>query len=152
MEKLLITKNGLKKLSDELNCLKTEKRKEIARRIEEAKEYGDISENSEYEDAKNEQALIESRIAELEVMIRNSSLITDSKTKDRVGYGSIVRVAINNSSKTFKIVGSAESEPSRGFISCNSPIAKALLGLKIGDMAEVKAPSRTIHYKILGIE
>ncbi|MCX6811349.1 MAG: transcription elongation factor GreA [Candidatus Berkelbacteria bacterium] len=152
MEKLLITKNGLKKLGDELNYLKTVKRKEIARRIEEAKEYGDISESSEYEDAKNEQALIESRIAELEAMIKNSSLIRNSRTKDRVGYGSIVRVLINNSIKTFKIVGSAESDPAKGFISCNSPIAKALFSLKKGDSAEVKAPNRIIHYKILEIE
>lgn len=148
----MITKNGLRKISDELNYLKTVKRKEIACRIEEAKEYGDISESSEYEDAKNEQALIESRIAELEGMIKNSSLIRSSRTKNLVGYGSIVRVSINDSTKTFKIVGSAESDPARGFISCNSPIAKALLGLKAGNMAEVKAPNRTINYKILEIE
>lgn len=152
MERLLLTKNGLKKISEELNFLKTTKRKEIARRIEEAKDFGDISESSEYEDAKNEQALVELKIAELEAMIKNSSLITDSKTKDYIGYGSIVRVSINNSSKTFKIVGSAESEPSRGFISCNSPIAKALIGLKKGEEAAVKAPNRVIKYKVLEIE
>jgi transcription elongation factor GreA len=152
MEKLLITKNGLKKLNDELNYLKTVKRKEIARRIEEAKEYGDISESSEYEDAKNEQALIESRIAELEAMIRNSSLISSSKTKDRVGLGSIVKVSVDGRVLTFKIVGSAESDPAQGFISCNSPIAKALFNLKKDDEAEVKAPNRVICYKILEIE
>lgn len=152
MEKLLLTKNGLKKISLELNFLKTTKRKEIARRIEEAKDYGDISESSEYEDAKNEQAMVELRIVELEAMIKNSSLITDAKTKDRVGYGSIIRVSVNNSIKTFKIVGSAESEPSRGFISCNSPIAKALIGLKKGEEAAVKAPNRVIKYKVLEIE
>jgi transcription elongation factor GreA len=152
MEKLLITKNGLKKLGDELNYLRLTKRKEIAHRIEDAKEYGDISENSEYEDAKNEQTLVEFRIAELDGMIKHSSLIKNSRIKGRVGYGSIVRVSINGSVKVFKIVGSAESDPARGFISCNCPIAKALLGLKAGDMAEVKAPSRKIHYKILEIE
>lgn len=152
MERLLITKNGLKKISDELNHLKTVKRKEIARRIEEAKEYGDISESSEYEDAKNEQALVESKILELELMIKNSSLIRDSRIKDRVGYGSEVMVKINNSIKSFKIVGSAESDPARGYISYNSPIAKALFGLKKGDAAEVEAPSRTIYYKIVEIK
>ena len=130
MERLLVTKKGLKKLEDELNYLKTVKRKEIARRIEEAKEYGDISENSEYEDAKNEQALVESRISELGSMVKNSSLISDLKVKGRVGYGSEVKVSINNSFKKFQIVGSAESDPAEGKISCNSPIAKALLGLK----------------------
>lgn len=152
MERLLITKNGLKKISSELNYLKTVKRKEIARRIEEAKEYGDISESSEYEDAKNEQALTEARIAELELMIKNSSLIRNSRVKGRVGYGSEVMVKINNSIKSFKIVGSAESDPNRGYISYNSPIAKALFGLKKGDAAEVKAPTRSILYKVLEIK
>src|SRR3990167_4979602 len=138
MEKLLITKNGLKKLGDELNYLKTVKRKEIARRIEEGKEYGDISENSEYEDAKNEQALVESRISELGSMVKNSSLISDLKVKGRVGYGSKIKVSINNSFKIFKIVGSAESDPVKGMISCNSPIAKALIGLKKNEEAEVR--------------
>lgn len=152
MERLLITKNGLKKLADELNFLKTVKRKEIARRIEEAKEYGDISESSEYEDAKNEQALIESRIIEIGNMIKNSSLIKSSRNKNRVGYGAEVVVKINNSIKLFRIVGLAESDPAKGLISCNSPIAKALIGLKSGDSAEVRAPKRIIRYKILEIK
>jgi len=152
MEKLLITKNGLKKLSEELNYLKTTKRKEIAKRIEEAKEYGDISESSEYEDAKNEQALIESRIAEINSMIRNSKLIFGSRDKNRVGYGSEVEVKINNLKKKFKIVGLAESDPKNGLISCNSPIAKAFLGLKKGDPAEVKAPNRILRYRILNVK
>ena len=152
MERLLVTKKGLKKLEDELNYLKTVKRKEIARRIEEAKEYGDISENSEYEDAKNEQALVESRISELGSMVKNSSLISDLKVKGRVGYGSKIKVSINNSFKIFKIVGSAESDPVKGMISCNSPIAKALIGLKKNEEAEVRAPSGLIKYKVLEIK
>jgi len=152
MERLLVTKKGLKKLEDELNYLKTVKRKEIARRIEEAKEYGDISENSEYEDAKNEQALVESRISELGSMVKNSSLISDLKVKGRVGYGSKIKVSINNSFKIFKIVGSAESDPVKGMISCNSPIAKALIGLKKNEEAEVRAPSGVIKYKVLEIK
>lgn len=152
MEKILVTKSGLKKLGLELNYLKTKKRKEIAKRIEEAKEYGDISENSEYEDAKNEQALVESRIAELDSMIRNSSLITNAKSRDRIGYGCTFVVAINGLKKTFKIVGSAEADPGQGIVSCNSPLAKSLLGLKVGDEAEVKAPNKLIKYKILAIK
>ncbi len=152
MEKLLITKKGLKKLSDELNFLRTDKRKEIAKRIEEAKEYGDISESSEYEDAKNEQALIESRIAEINAMIKNSKLIFGSTDKNRVGYGSRVEVKINSLKKRFKIVGLAESDPKKGLISCNSPIAKALIGMQKGEIAEVKAPSGVIKYKVLEIK
>ena len=152
MEKIFVSKKGLKKLEDELNYLKTTKRKEIARRIEEAKEYGDISENSEYEEAKNEQVLVESKIMELKSMIKNSSLISGLRVKGRVGYGSRVKVSINNSFKTFQIVGSTESDPVKGKISCNSPIAKALIGLKKNDEAEVKAPSGVIKYKILEIK
>lgn len=151
MEKIFVSKNGLQKLEDELHHLKTVKRKEIAERIAEAKEYGDISENSEYEEAKNEQALVESRIAEIGSMIKNSSLLTSAGTKGRVGYGSLIKVRINDKTKIFKLVGSAESDPAEGMISCNSPIAKALLGLKKGEEAEVKAPSGVIKYKIIEI-
>ncbi|MBU2595340.1 transcription elongation factor GreA [Patescibacteria group bacterium] len=164
MERLLVTKKGLKKLEDELNYLKTTKRKEIARRIEEAKEYGDISENSEYEDAKNEQVLVESKIMELKSMIKNSSLISGLRVKGRVGYGSRVKVSINNSPtesdtrrshrtlKIFEIVGSVESDPVKGKISGNSPLAKALIGLKKGEEAEVRVPHGVIKYKVLEIK
>ena len=152
MEKIFVSKNGLKKLEDELHHLKTARRKEIAARIEEAKEYGDISENSEYEEAKNEQALVESRIAEIGSMIKNSSLIENAGIKGRVGYGSLVKVRINQKTKIFRIVGSVESNPAEGMISCNSPIAKALIGLKKGEEAEVLAPSGVIKYKVIGIK
>lgn len=152
MEKIFVSKNGLKKLEDELHYLKTARRKEIAERIEEAKEYGDISENSEYEEAKNEQALVESRIAEIGSMIKNSSLIKGVVARGRVGFGSLIKVKINDKIKIFKLVGSAESDPAEGMISCNSPIAKALLGLKKGEEAEVLAPSGVIKYKVLEIK
>ena len=152
MEKIFVSKNGLKKLEDELLYLKTARRKEIAQRIAEAKEYGDISENSEYEEAKNEQALVESRIVEIGSMIKNSSLLTSAVSKDRVGYGSQIKVKINQKTKIFKLVGSAESDPAEGMISCNSPIAKALIGLKKGEEAEVAAPSGMIKYRILEIK
>jgi len=152
MEKLLVTKNGLKKLQKELLHLKTIKRKEIASRIEEAKEYGDISENSEYEDAKNEQALIESRILDLESMIKNSKLMIGGRSKNKVNFNSKVRVRVDNKTKIFKIVGLAESDPSKGKISCNSPIGKALLGLEEGELAEIKTPNRVVKYKVLKID
>lgn len=152
MEKLLITKKGLKKLSDELDYLKKNKRREIALRIEEAKEYGDISESSEYEDAKNEQALVESRILELELMIKNSDLVASGQAKDIVGVGSKVLVKINGGERSFEIVGAAESNPEQGLISCNSPIAKSLLGLKKGEEVEIKVPNGVIKYKVLEIK
>lgn len=153
MEQLLITKKGLQKLKQELEYLKTIKRKEIAARIEEAKEYGDISESSEYEDAKNEQALLESRIAEVEGMIRGSKIIAKSRGRKKVGYGSSVEVLMRENKRNFKIVGAAESDPEKGEISCDSPIGKALLGLKKGEIAKVNAPSgKTIKYKVTKIE
>lgn len=153
MNEVLVTKKGLNKLKKEFEYLKTVKRKEIAESIEEAKEYGDISESSEYEDAKNEQALLESRIAELSLRIRNSKIISKSRGKKTVGYGSRVLVEVSGARREFQIVGTAESKPEKGKISCESPIGKALLGLEKKEIAQVSAPSgKKIRYKVLKIK
>jgi transcription elongation factor GreA len=152
MEKVFVTKQGLRKLKEELGELKTVRRKEIANRIEEAKEYGDISENAEYEDAKNEQAFVESRICELEMIIRNSSLLSANRNHSVIGYDSRVKVKIGKATLDFRIVGMAESDPTKGLISCNSPIGRALIGLARGDEATVIAPQRTLKYKVLKVE
>lgn len=153
MEQLLITKKGLDKLNKEVEHLKTVKRKEIAIRIEEAREYGDISESTEYEDAKNEQALLESRIVDIEAKIRSSKIISKSRGKKTIGYGSTVLVSISKTTKEFQIVGGVESNPEKGCISCESPIGKALLGLKKGEIAQVLAPNgKKIKYKVVKIK
>ncbi|OUM95506.1 MAG: transcription elongation factor GreA [Thermobacillus sp. ZCTH02-B1] len=154
-KEIILTQDGLKKLEEELELLKSVKRREVAERIKIAIGYGDISENSEYEDAKNEQAFIEGRIMTLEKMLRNARIINnDEIDTDTVGIGSIVTVEDVETGDTeeFVIVGTAEADPSQNRISNESPVGKAILGKKKGDIVDVNVPAGIIKYKIVDIK
>lgn len=132
--------------------MKTSKRQEIAARLEHAKTLGDLSENAEYQEAKEEQSLVELQIAELEERILNARVIQKNWRTDIVSVGSTVRVSSNHGEETFIIVGSEEANPAEGKISNESPMGKAFLGAKVGDITEVKTPAGTVTYKILEIK
>jgi transcription elongation factor GreA len=139
----LITQEGLEKLREELGHLTTAKRREVAERIKEAREFGDIMENAEYDDAKNEQALLEQRIAQLEERLRRATVIDENHiSTDVVSVGVLVHVKDQKSgdSKKFQIVGSAEADPAESKLSNESPIGKALVGHKRGDVVTVEVP------------
>ena len=139
----LITQEGLEKLKEEVEYLSTVKRREVAARIKDAREFGDISENSEYDDAKNEQALLESRIAQLEERLRRATVIDESEIDTAVvGVGVLVHVKDQKSgeSRKFQIVGSAEANPTEQKLSNESPIGKALMGHKRNDVVSVDPP------------
>jgi transcription elongation factor GreA len=141
---VLLTPEGLDKLKDEIEHLSTAKRREVAERIKEAREFGDISENSEYDDAKNEQAMLEARIASLEEKLRSASVIDASELdSDVVRVGSLVSVKDEGSGKSLKyaIVGSTEADPSQNRLSNESPVGKGLLGRKKGDAVKVQLPN-----------
>ena len=146
-----ISKDGLEKLRAELDSMLAVTRPEIAQRIHDAKEHGDLSENAEYEDAKNEQAFVEGRIQALESMIKNATLIDEHTSTDHVQIGSTVKVTGEDGEETFMIVGSAEAKPSDGRISNESPVGRALLGRKKGDKVVVQVPAGDFSYKILEI-
>ena len=153
---VLLTPEGLDKLKDEIEHLSTVKRREVAERIKEAREFGDISENSEYDDAKNEQAMLEARIASLEERLRSASVINASELDSNVvRVGSLVSVKDEGSGKTLKytIVGSTEANPSENRLSNESPVGKGLLGRKKGDTAKVTLPNGKVReLKITKIE
>jgi transcription elongation factor GreA len=141
---VLLTPEGLDKLKAEIEYLSTEKRREVAERIKEAREFGDISENSEYDDAKNEQAMLEARIASLEDKLRSASVIDPAELdKDVVRVGSLVSVKDEGSGKSLKytIVGSTEADPSENKLSNESPVGKALVGRKRNDTVKVTLPN-----------
>lgn len=150
----MLTADGLKQLKEELELLKGEKRKEIAEKIKVARSYGDLSENSEYDDAKNEQAILEARIATIEATLKNYVLIDESEiSNEHIHVGSTVKVENLKLNKEFdyKIVGSNESNPREGKISDESPVGKGLLGHKEGDVVEIETPMGTLGLKILSI-
>ncbi len=152
-KKFFLTKEGYEKLKKELDDLTSNGRKSVAQRIKQTREYGDLSENSEYADAKDQQAFIEGRIAELENILKNASLIDDNKKcGDTVCVGSRVHVELESGKEIFRIVGSAEANPEKGFISNESPIGQALLGRKKGEEVEVSVPAGIVKYKIVHIE
>jgi transcription elongation factor GreA len=154
-KEVLLTQNGLQKLEEELDELKTVKRREVAERIKIAISYGDISENSEYEDAKNEQAFIEGRIITLEKMLRNARIIHTSDVDTgvvSVGSTVIIRDLEFGDDLEYTIVGSAEADPAENKISNESPVGRALLGRGIGDKIEVNVPAGAIKYEILEIK
>jgi transcription elongation factor GreA len=140
---IILTPEGLDKLKTELEFLQTDKRQEVAERIKEAREFGDITENSEYDDAKNEQAMLEAKIAQLEDKLRSASVI-DSKElgTDQVRVGSVVHVKDEKTGKSVKytIVGSAEAKPTENRLSNESPVGKALIGHKRNETVEVPVP------------
>ncbi|CAM3658928.1 MULTISPECIES: transcription elongation factor GreA [Saccharibacillus] len=153
-KEVILTQDGLKKLEDELEHLKSVKRREVAERIKVAIGYGDISENSEYEDAKNEQAFIEGRVITLEKMLRNARIInSDEIATDVVSVGSTVQVKDLEfgDEVEYTIVGSAESNPLENRISNESPVGMALLGKSVGATVDVSVPAGVLQYTILGI-
>jgi transcription elongation factor GreA len=149
-----VTKAGLKKLEEELQHLRTTKRQEVALRLHEAMEDGELIENAEFEAAKNEQAFIEGRILELEHMVSQAQLIEPGNSKDVVSIGSTVEIKEKGGRipETYTIVGVAEADPKEGFISNESPMGSALLGHKIGEFVEVIAPAGAIQYRIVKIK
>jgi transcription elongation factor GreA len=141
---VILTPEGLEKLKQEIEYLSGEKRREVAERIKEAREFGDISENSEYDDAKNEQMMLEARIAALEEKLRSASVIEKSALhKDIITVGVTVHVKDEGSGKSieYMIVGSTEADPANNKLSNESPVGKALLGHKKGDVVEVSLPN-----------
>jgi len=151
MKKIFLSQEGLEKLKSELKYLKDIKRKEIIERIQEAISYGDLTENAEYESAKNEQAFVEGRILEIEKILKSAKIISDFQD-NKVSIGRRVVVENENERETFVLVDKTESDPLRGKISYNSPIGKALLGKQKGEIVEVDTPSGKIVYKIVEIE
>ncbi|MBI2640606.1 MAG: transcription elongation factor GreA [Candidatus Sungbacteria bacterium] len=145
-----LSEEGLEKLKKELQELKTVKRQDIAARLEHAKTLGDLSENAEYQEAKEEQSLMELQIAELEETVRNAVLIRGHRT-DQVTVGSTVRVRSQSGEEMYMIVGSEEANPAEGKISNESPMGKAFLGKKVGDEVEVKTPGGVITYQVAEI-
>ncbi|MCQ6273593.1 transcription elongation factor GreA [Bacillus sp. V3B] len=150
-----MTQAGKEKLEQELEQLKTVKRKEVVERIKIARSFGDLSENSEYDSAKEEQAFVEGRITTIENMIRNAKIIgEDEMSSDSVSLGrSVTFVELpNGDEETYTIVGSAEADPFEGKISNDSPIAKSLLGKKVGDQVTVQTPGGEMKVKIVTIK
>ncbi|KKR09928.1 MAG: Transcription elongation factor GreA [Parcubacteria group bacterium GW2011_GWA2_39_18] len=150
--KTYISEEGLKNLKDELKLLKAQKRREVADRIEEAKKFGDLSENAEYSEALNAQEEMERRIAEIEGLLKKTVLFKKGRSdKNYVDIGSTVEVKFGNTVKIFTIVGSEEADPDEGKISNESPLGMALLSKKVGDIVDVKTPSKNIKYNITKI-
>ena len=143
---------GLEKLKQELNELKTTKRKEIAQRLEHAKSLGDLSENAEYQETKEEQNMLEAKIAELEEMVRNAVLIKKGVSSDKVDVGSTIKVKSAKGEEYYTIVGTDEANPAEGKISNESPLGKAFLEHAVGDKVEVKTPAGSSGYEILEIK
>lgn len=151
---ILLTADGFKQLEEELDLLKGEKRREIAEKIKVARSYGDLSENSEYDDAKNEQAILEARIATIEATLKVAVLIDESEiSNETVHVGSVVRLENLKLGKevTYKITGSNEANPKEAKISDESPIGKGLLGHGVGDVVEIETPAGIMGLKVLEI-
>jgi len=147
-----ITEEGLKKIKDELEERKTTTRQRIANAIKEAKEQGDLSENAEYSEAKHQQAENEARVAELEFLLKESTVVAFNKSVDVVQMGSKVKVKFNGSEMEFQIVGSNEANPSELKISNESPMGKGFLGKRKDDAVEIETPGGRMKYKILDVK
>ena len=155
MKDVILTPQGYENLKRELDLLRTEKRREIAERIRVAREFGDIAENAEYDDAKNEQAMLEHKIAQLEERLLNARVIdTGEVDTSVVSIGSVVRLRDLDAKQTveYHIVGSAEANPAEQKLSNESPVGKAIMGRKKGETVEVAVPRGTIKYKIMEIK
>ncbi len=149
----ILTKEGKENLEEELRFLENEKRAEVGERIKVAREFGDISENSEYDDAKNEQGMMEARIAEINRILSEATVVNTPKRSSKVNIGSTVTVDMGGRERVFTIVGGAESDVASGRISNESPVGSALLGHKKGDLVETTGPAgRDISMTILKIE
>jgi transcription elongation factor GreA len=155
LKEVILTPEGYKKLQQEIDHLRGEKRREVAERIRVAREFGDIAENAEYDDAKNEQAMLEHKIAQLEDRLLTARVITKKEiSKDAVSIGSHVRLRDMQQNKTFEyhIVGSAEANPAENKLSNESPVGKAIMGRKKGEVVEVAAPRGALKFKIMEIK
>jgi transcription elongation factor GreA len=155
LKEVILTADGYKKLQQEIDVLRNDKRREVAERIRIAREFGDIAENAEYDDAKNEQAMLEHKIAQLEERLLSARVITKKEiSKDTVSVGSHVRLRDMQANKTFEyhIVGSAEANPAENKLSNESPVGKAIIGHKKGDVVEVSAPRGSLKFKVLEIK
>ena len=153
--KVVLTEEGYENLKEELDHLVNVKRKEVAERIKVARDFGDISENSEYDEAKNEQAFVEGRIQEIKNMLDNVEIVREEEVSDEiVSVGNIVKIRDieTDDEFTYRIVGSAESDPLNNKISNESPIGKAIIGHKVGDSVEIEVPSGLKTYEILLIK
>ena len=153
-KQVMLTEEGLKRLEEELEVLKGEKRKEIAEKIKVARSYGDLSENSEYDDAKNEQAILEARIADIEASLKNAVLIDENDiNNDKVHVGStvIIKNVATDKEMQIRIVGSNESNPKEMKISDESPIGMGLIGKVVDDVAEIETPGGVVAYKVIEI-
>ena len=153
-KRVLLTEEGLKKLEDKLDYLKSVKRIEIAERLKAAIALGDLSDNSEYEDAKNEQAFLEGEIIDLETKIRNSDIIQSNGGSDVVQMGQkvVIKDLEFDEEMTYSIVGSAEADPTEFRISNESPVGAAIIGQKVGSTVEVHVPAGVLQYKIMEIK
>lgn len=151
-KEVYLTQEGLDKLKEELDYLKLEKRPEVISELKDARALGDLSENAEYDAARNEQAIVEAKIAELEVMIENAVVIKEVST-DKVSIGNSVKIEYveDNDTEVYSIVGSKEADPFQNKISNESPIAKAILGLSVGDIAHVDSPNGKYSVKVVEI-
>ena len=156
-QEIVMSAAGLKAVQEELEYLKTVRRKELAEEIKEARSHGDLSENSEYDEAKNDQAMVEARIADLEVMLQGAVVIDESElSNETVHIGSKIEVDLTSSTgaqsrRDFKIVGSNEADPRNGKISDESAVGKALIGARVGDTVEVETPAGISKYHIVTI-
>lgn len=147
-----LTKDGVEQLRAELEDLIKNQRVKIAARLKEAKEYGDLSENIQWDDAKDQQSFIEGRISEIEHILKNAKVIQSPRKKDKVDLGSTVHLEVENGVQKYTIVGSTEASPEEGKISNESPIGKALIGRAKGEEVEITVPSGTITYRIADIQ
>ena len=155
MKDVILTAEGYEKLKQEIEYLSNDKRREVADRIRVAREFGDIAENAEYDDAKNEQALLEHRIATLEERLRSARVLSKKDVaKDVVSVGSKVRLRDIDAKQTveYRIVGSAEANPAENKLSNESPVGKAIMGKKKGEVVEVSAPRGALKFKIMEIK
>jgi transcription elongation factor GreA len=153
-KEIALTPEGQARLEEELHHLETVRRREVGERIKEAKEFGDISENSEYDDAKNEQAWVESRIAEINQILAHATIINKPKKSDKVTLGSKIHLRDTASGTVFvyQIVGSAEADPANDRISNESPVGQAVVGKKKGELVTVTTPSgRELNYEVVSI-
>jgi transcription elongation factor GreA len=152
-ERTFLTKEGLKKLEEELAHLRTTRRQQVAERLHNAQQDGELIENAEFEDAKNEQAFVEGRILQLEIMLSNAALIAQDGPEGIVSLGAYVTVrdVAAKKSEEYFLVGPAEANPMEGRISNESPLGKALVGRKVGDEVKVQAPGGSIVYKVTKI-
>lgn len=149
-----VSRAGYEKLQEEREYLVTVRRKEVAQKLKEARSFGDLSENAEYDEAKNEQAILESKINELEMLIANAIVVEDDEVStDEIGIGSKIKIKDLefDDIETLQIVGSTESDPDNGKISDESPIGKAALRKKVGDVFEVEAPAGILKFEVLEI-